>query len=104
MSKTEDKKTYIYNVGDKDILRLQLLNDIYNPLSQQTLLDINLRGKKCVIDMACGQGMMTCWMAKQIMPHGIVIGIDYSDEQLELAKQRAEKQGLENVQFIKKSV
>src|SRR3990167_4224220 len=104
MSKFEGEKTYIYDVGDKDRLRLKILNDVYNPLSKQALLDIGIQNKKCVIDIACGQGEMTCWMAKHISPDGIVLGIDASEEQLELAKQLAQKQGLKNIRFIKQSV
>jgi SAM-dependent methyltransferase len=104
MSKLKQKSTYIYEVGDKDKLRLRILNDIYNPLSQQALLDIGIKDKKCVVDMACGQGEMTCWMAQQIAPDGVVIGIDNSEEQLVLARQLALSKGINNILFIKKSI
>jgi ubiquinone/menaquinone biosynthesis C-methylase UbiE len=96
--------TYIYDVGHKDKLRLQIMNEIYNPSSQQELLDIGIRNKKCVIDMACGQGEMTCWMAQQVAPDGIVIGIDISDEQLTIARQLALRKKINNILFIKKSI
>lgn len=104
MITSRDDNTYIYDVGDKDKLRLQILNDVYNPLSKQALLDIGIQSKKCVIDIACGQGEMTCWMAQQVSPDSTVIGVDISDEQLVLAKQLAQKMELKNVRFIKKSV
>ncbi|MFZ2315766.1 MAG: class I SAM-dependent methyltransferase [Gammaproteobacteria bacterium] len=104
MNNPQSKKTYIYDVGDKDKLRLKILNDVYNPLSQRALLDIGVKDKKCIIDIACGQGAMACWMAKQVGPDGIVIGIDASEEQLMLAEQLAQKEGLSNIRFIKKSV
>jgi ubiquinone/menaquinone biosynthesis C-methylase UbiE len=101
---TLEKSTYIFDVGDRDKLRLGILNDVYNPHSQRVLLGLNLSTKKTVIDMACGQGEMTCWLAKQIHPEGIVIGIDVSDEQLSLAKQLAEYKKIQNVRFINKSI
>lgn len=99
-----NSKTYIYDVGNSDKLRLQILNDIYNPMSKLALLDIGLRNMKCVVDMGCGQGEMTCWMAKQVMPGGFVFGIDSSSEQLSLASARAQIEGIENIQFIQHSV
>lgn len=104
MINSQIKKTYIYDVGDKDQLRLKILNDVYNSLSQQALLDIGVKNKKCIIDIACGQGEMTCWMAKQVGPESLVVGVDASEEQLILAKKLAQEEGLSNVLFIKKSV
>lgn len=104
MNNSQNKKTYIYDVGDKDKLRLKILNEVYNPLSQRALLDIGVKDKKCIIDIGCGQGLMACWMAKQIGPDGIVIGVDSSQEQLILAEKLAQEEGLSNIRFIKKSV
>lgn len=104
MNDPQSKKTYIYDVGNKDKLRLKILNDVYNPLSQNALLGIGVKGKKCIIDVACGQGEMTCWMAKQVGQNGVVFGVDASEEQLNLARQLAQKEGLSNVHFIKQSV
>ncbi len=101
---TLQNNTYIYDVGNKDKLRLRILNDVYNPFSQQALLELDIKNKKCIVDMACGQGELTCWMASQVTPDSIVIGIDISDEQLILAKQRAEQLNVKNVIFIKKSI
>jgi ubiquinone/menaquinone biosynthesis C-methylase UbiE len=99
-------KNYIYQVGDTDSERLGILNDVYNPGSQQTLAGIiKDKDAKLVLDIGCGQGIMTCWIAQQLKScGGIVCGIDISNEQLDIAKRRAGEQKLDNIMFIQSSV
>ncbi len=96
--------TYVFDVGNRDKLRLGILNNVYNPFTQNALLELNIKNKKCIVDIACGQGELTCWMAEQIQPDGMVIGIDISDEQLALAQQLAQQKNIKNILFLKKSI
>jgi SAM-dependent methyltransferase len=50
-----------------------------------------------VLDLASGTGEPAISMAKQIGPEGAVVAADLSAELLEIAKQRAEQRGLNNV-------
>ena len=99
-----ENTTYIYDVGENDKRRLQILNDAYNPTSRRVLLHHGIKACTCILDMACGQGELTSWMAQQVAPDGIVVGVDLNDEQLSLAKERAHAHKISNVFFIKKDI
>jgi len=42
-----------------------------------------------VLDMACGEGVYTCWLAERVGPNGRVHGVDISAAYLALARERA---------------
>jgi ubiquinone/menaquinone biosynthesis C-methylase UbiE len=104
MANALEQGTYIYDVGNHDAIRLQLLNNIYNPFSKAELLKLNINSKNSVVDIPCGQGQMTCWMAQQVNTNVMVTGIDSSEEQLEIARNQAKKLGIKNIQFINMSI
>ena len=95
------KNTYTLKVGKglpSD--RLKIVNECYNPFSLKFMQDIDLLGKT-VLDVACGTGLFACELAKLVGKNGKVIATDISHEQLELAKENAKKQNLNNTEFIK---
>ncbi len=98
-----DKNTYIYDYGENDQSRLKTLNNVYNPTSQEILLRTEIKNARCIIDLACGQGDMTLWLARTC-PESEIIGIDISSEQLNLAQKKIEKHKLSNVKFFQCSV
>ena len=53
-----------------------------------------------ILDVGCGTGNMSLWMAEKVGPKGQVIGIDASAEQIEVSKARAKSMGLENIRFV----
>lgn len=101
MKKTEN--TYVFETGNADQERLAILNEVYNPSSQQLMLRSGITHSKHIVDMACGQGELTCWMAEQA-PGSYVTGVDISEEQLQIARELATTKGLKNIQFIQASV
>lgn len=90
---------YSLQVGKAGEERLQLVNKLYNPASQRFLQNCGLNSAKRVLEVGCGTGIMTCWLAKQIISSGIVVAIDTSEEQLTIAKNNAAKEGLNNIEF-----
>src|SRR5215470_1784720 len=90
---------YILATGGKDIARLRLLQNVYGPGSQASLLRAGLSPGQRVLEVGCGSGNMTCWTAEQVGAAGSVIGIDNSPDQIELARQQAKSRGLTNVEF-----
>ena len=54
-----------------------------------------------VLDLGAGAGADVLISAKRVGPTGKAIGIDMTDEMLELARANAEKAGVHNVEFIK---
>ncbi len=89
---------YTLNVGEADKKRLQILNKIYNPSTQQFLLDSGLKKNMRVLEIGCGTGEMSCWVAKQIGPNGQMVAVDQSEQQIEITKQLALSQGISNLE------
>ena len=52
-----------------------------------------------VLDVGCGTGTVTSWIASRVAPGGYVLGVDASEEQLAVARQAATAAGLDNVEF-----
>jgi SAM-dependent methyltransferase len=77
------------NFGD-DLLRNYLL----------WFLDLELPPPPNVLDIACGNGYLTCFYAR-IFPQSQILGIDNSLEAVNCATELAGKLGLKNVQFAK---
>lgn len=51
-----------------------------------------------VLDCGCGPGSLTCDIAGEVIP-GEVIGLDAATSQVELARERAARLGVDNVRF-----
>jgi len=60
-----------------------------------------LRDGETVLDLGSGAGADVLISARRVAPGGRAIGLDMTDEMLELARANAAQAGLENVEFIK---
>jgi ubiquinone/menaquinone biosynthesis C-methylase UbiE len=77
---------YALNTGDSGASRLRLLDQVYGPATRRMLLDSGLAPGMRVLDLACGIGAVTCWLASQVGDSGTVTAADVSPEQLVVAK------------------
>jgi SAM-dependent methyltransferase len=91
---------YILQVGGKGFDRLKFLNDVFGEHSRNFLLRAGLAEGMRVLEIGCGTGSMTIWLARQVGINGEVIAIDASKEQLEIARTAAEASGITNIQFL----
>ncbi|MDR3763286.1 MAG: class I SAM-dependent methyltransferase [Acidobacteriota bacterium] len=57
-----------------------------------------------VLDVACGAGEPAISQAMMLKDSGSVVGIDFADGPLEVARARAAKRGLTNIEFTKADV
>ncbi|HSW93008.1 MAG TPA: methyltransferase domain-containing protein [Gammaproteobacteria bacterium] len=89
------------SVGRK---RLNLQGKVYNPGSQQFLLDQGLKKGWSVLEVGCGSGTMTSWLAEQVGKRGRVVCIDNSSAQIRATKQVVKKNGLKQVECHELSV
>ncbi|UGQ10458.1 methyltransferase domain-containing protein [Yinghuangia sp. ASG 101] len=67
-----------------------------NPLA---VADLN--AGETVLDLGCGGGIDVLLSARRVGPTGRALGLDMTDEMLDLARRHATEAGLENVQFLK---
>src|SRR5439155_24863889 len=61
----------------------------------------DLREGETVLDLGSGAGADVLISARRVGPSGTAIGLDMTDEMLELARRNAREAGLENVEFRK---
>jgi len=94
---------YQLATGQKAEARLKIAQSIYGEDSQHLLSKLISPGDT-VIDMGCGPGEMTLWIANQVGPQGKVIAIDIHQQQLNVLKQRAEKANINHIDTIQSDV
>lgn len=92
-------KGYFLEVGDKGKERLDVLNDLVNESSMNFLKKMGFRSNMTILEIGCGAGQMTAWLAKEVLKDGKVIAIDSSEKQLNIAQSLAKQQGLTNIEF-----
>ena len=66
---------------------------------KRRIVDLIPRNPARVLDLACGTGISTLAIAKRY-PDCLVIGVELRDEYLRIAKQKVEKLGIRNVEFV----
>lgn len=84
--------------------RLDLQGKVYNPGSQQFLLDQGIKKGWSVLEVGCGSGTMTPWLAEQVGKRGRVVCIDNSPAQVLATERLAKKMGLKQVECQELSV
>jgi SAM-dependent methyltransferase len=70
------------------------------PIADTVLAAANLRSGEAVLDIGCGCGATSLAAATAVAPSGDVLGIDLSAPMLEVARARADDQGVANVTFL----
>ncbi|MCG8648219.1 MAG: methyltransferase domain-containing protein [Pirellulales bacterium] len=75
------------------------VNSYWGLFGRQTIDRLNLASGARVLDVCCGSGASAIPAATAVGGTGEVVGIDLSERLLALARAKAARQGLENVQF-----
>ncbi len=99
-----NSNNYILGVGEQGKERLTILNELFKKTSRNLLLQAGLTKGNHVLEIGCGTGEMTCWIAEQVGNAGRVYAVDISIEQIEIAKRQAKINGVDNITFINSSV
>lgn len=86
-----------YDLDIGEGLDYDILDKSFNSTTQAFILKLGIITGMNVLDVGCGAGVMTSWLAKQVGPEGTVTAIDNSEEQLNVTIQRLKKENLSNV-------
>src|SRR5215207_1967721 len=64
----------------------------------------DIRAGETVLDLGSGGGIDVLLSARRVGPAGRAIGVDFTDEMLELARRNAAEAGVGNVEFVKGTI
>lgn len=76
---------YEYEVAKGGSQGLDLLDISFNPTTMRFLKQFAIKPGMKVLDVGCGTGVMSRWLAEQVGDQGHVVAIDNSENQLEAA-------------------
>ena len=99
MSEAAADDRYLLAFGESAAGRLQLLDEAYGPFTRTFLDRTGLAPGMSVLDVGCGSGSVSLWLAERVGPQGRVLGVDASPEQVALASNRARARSLGQVEF-----
>jgi ubiquinone/menaquinone biosynthesis C-methylase UbiE len=85
-AKGTQSDVYVLDTGEAAAERLRLLDKVHGPFTRKMLLDAGLREGTQALDLACGIGTVSCWMASQVGQTGSVIAADVNPDQLVVSK------------------
>ncbi len=94
------KNKYHRSTGQEGLDHRRALNQFINSATQQFVLGSGLKEGMRVLDLGCGIGIMSAWLAEQVGPDGKVVAIDNSADQLEIAKEVAKDHDIKNIEFV----
>jgi ubiquinone/menaquinone biosynthesis C-methylase UbiE len=74
-------------------------NSFWDRYGRRTIELLGLNAGERVLDVCCGSGASAIPAAQAVGPTGSIVGVDLAENLLELARTKARKHGLANVQF-----
>ena len=90
------KEIYEFEIGEEG-LSYDILDKNYNQTTQSLIIKNGLKPGMKVLDVGCGAGVMTAWLAKQVGADGHVTAVDNSGEQLQVTQKRLAALNISNV-------
>lgn len=100
---SEGKEKYVHELFSSIARRYDMMNTVLSFGLDKYWRRVAARlalpsGTGRALDVCCGTGMLTLEMASST--DGQVVGVDFCEEMLAVARQRARKRGARNVEFI----
>ena len=93
------RKDYIIRGGVEGRERLRILSRVMQPTTHGLLQPAGIRPGMACLEIGCGGGDLAFDMARMVGPGGRVVGTDIDLKKLELARQEATEQQLNNAEF-----
>ncbi len=99
MISNESKAVHVHRVFSQIAKRYDLMNSVLSFYQHKlwrrfAMKHVSLRQGGSALDVACGTGDWTLALAERTGPNGEVIGIDFCEEMLDVAKEKAQRRGL----------
>ncbi len=103
LSESRDSVTpgrYVLATGAGASHRLKVLHEVYGPGTRGLLERAGVRRGLRVADFGCGTGMVSRLLSEMVGPGGEVVGLDFSAEQIEQARQQSSEPRFANTRFL----
>ena len=94
-----ERSQYIIRGGVAGRERLRVLARVSRPATLQLLERAGIRPGMTCLDAGCGGGDVSFDLARLVGPTGKVVGIDMDEIKLDIARNEAAQQQLENIEF-----
>jgi demethylmenaquinone methyltransferase/2-methoxy-6-polyprenyl-1,4-benzoquinol methylase len=85
--------------GHYDLLNSLMTAGLHHSWREKAADRAQLRAGDSVLDVCCGTGDLSLELAKRVSPGGNVIGCDFSEPMLDLAREKAAERKVEGVRF-----
>ena len=95
---------YILRTGKEGADRLDAVESMFGAASRAFLAEVGLREGLRALDVGCGTGSLTSWMARAVGDRGHVTALDADAKQLDIARDSAAKAHVSNVAFTQARV
>lgn len=95
----DGSSAYVLVTGEAGAERLRLLHHVYGKSTEALLTELGIAPGMRAVDIGCGIGTVSRWMAGCVGSDGAVVGVDVSTAQLEVARREAQRLGLTQLRF-----
>jgi demethylmenaquinone methyltransferase / 2-methoxy-6-polyprenyl-1,4-benzoquinol methylase len=85
--------------GRYDLLNSLMTAGLHHSWRERAADRAQLSAGDSVLDVCCGTGDLSLELAKRVSPGGNVVGCDFSEPMLDLAREKAAERGVEGVRF-----
>lgn len=99
-----NETTYALGHLPAEIQRLKNQGAMLRPITERLLRNAGINDGMRILDLGCGAGDVSILAAQMVGPGGSIVGIDRSQEVLEVAKERAREERLPQITFIQTSI
>src|SRR5690242_16902173 len=103
LPKPDEKETYVQRLFSKVARYYDLMNDVmsaglHRQWKKRAIDLLQLRPGGRVLDLCCGTGDVSFYLQQRV-PRCIVTGLDFCNDMLDIARQRARDKGV-SIQFL----
>jgi ubiquinone/menaquinone biosynthesis C-methylase UbiE len=96
--------SYALGHSSAEVQRLKNQGAMLRQITERLLRSAEIDAGGLVLDLGCGAGDVSMLAAELVGPAGFVVGIDRSQEVLEVARKGAQEAGLRQISFVRASV
>jgi len=91
--------SYVIRGGVEGRERLRILSEVMGPSTRALIAEVGIPTGSTCLDVGCGAGDVTFDLARAVGPTGRVIGVDFDETKLEIARREGARWKPANVTF-----